>query len=198
MISHIALDSLVHQYQTDQAKRLTTLRDCMNSLPDLESAIKRSTIRSNGKPYRHQNNCGKNRMLKAQAILLSEESTLRGFNSFDDLHRIVHSLIEMPHIGDLAIYDISLRLGMYLNLLPEEVYLHCGTTEGAKALGLSVRKRTTITVDELPTELAVLSCMELEDFLCLFAGHFEGHPAGSACNSLSHCDAIRECKEEEC
>jgi hypothetical protein len=40
--------------------------------------------------------------------------------------------------GELAVYDCSLRVGSYLNLLPDKIYLHAGTRKGAEALKMNV------------------------------------------------------------
>lgn len=49
----------------------------------------------------------------------------------------------MRSIGELAVYDISCRIGASLGLSPDCVYLHAGTREGERDFGLrgaSVRK----------------------------------------------------------
>jgi len=70
-------------------------------------------------------------------------------------------------VGELTVYDVSLRVGARFGLAPAEVYLHRGTREGAVALGLNGR-RNTIRVDELPVEFRVLQPRELEDLLCIY------------------------------
>jgi hypothetical protein len=47
--------------------------------------------------------------------------------------------------------------GAFLDLSPEFVYLHCGTRDGARALGL----------------LRCLSADDLESFLCTFKDRFK-------------------------
>ena len=51
-------------------------------------------------------------------------------NAGADIHRF----------GKLAVYDTACRLGVYLGLGPEVVYLHAGTTKGAKALSLDTNR----------------------------------------------------------
>ena len=57
------------------------------------------------------------------------------------------------------VYDTAVRIGAYLNLEPEEVYLHAGTKKGAAALGFKHRK--TIDPKVLPREFQSLSAVEL-------------------------------------
>ena len=69
------------------------------------------------------------------------------------------------------VYDTVLRIGAKLDLFPDRVYLHCGTREGARALGLKWRD-PWLKVDELPRELRRLKPHEIEDFLCIYKGEF--------------------------
>ena len=86
--------------------------------------------------------------------------------SFDDLHRTVHHRISGIHrIGELAVYDIACRIGAFLGLSPDRIYLHAGTRKGAQALGL---RGTTVHKNDLPPEFHRLSPAEIEDCLCIY------------------------------
>jgi len=88
--------------------------------------------------------------------------------SFDDLHERVESAIgRIKGIGPLTIYDIAHRLGVYLGVRPKDVYLHCGTREGAKALGLDYTAEK-LAVSDLPAPLHALQPDQIEDCLCIF------------------------------
>ncbi len=65
---------------------------------------------------------------------------------------------KVHRFGKLAIYDTVIRLG---------VYLHAGTNEGARALGLDTR-RGILEPKELPTPFRSLEPWECEDFLCIY------------------------------
>lgn len=77
------------------------------------------------------------------------------------------SIGSVARIGPLAVYDISLRIGAYKGLRPIEVYLHAGTREGARALGLSTNLRS-LPMSSLPSGLRSLSAEEAEDVLCIY------------------------------
>ena len=84
----------------------------------------------------------------------------------------VHELIEaaianISRIGELAVYDIAHRVGAYRGLHPEEIYLHAGTREGAKALGLPANRKS-LPMSCLPAGLRSLSAEEAEDLLCIY------------------------------
>lgn len=51
-------------------------------------------------------------------------------------HLIDTALETIPGLGELYVYDTTLRIGAKLNLFPDKVYLHAGTRLGATALGL--------------------------------------------------------------
>ncbi|MCK6445988.1 MAG: hypothetical protein L6Q99_06305 [Planctomycetes bacterium] len=88
--------------------------------------------------------------------------------SFDELHTTVNSTIRDIHmIGALVVYDVAHRIGAFLKLEPERVYLHRGTRDGALALGLG-RGREWIDLAELPDEFGRLSPAEAEDCLCIY------------------------------
>jgi len=97
-----------------------------------------------------------------------QKAPVRRCRSFRELHDLVESRIgDIGGIGELAIYDTALRIGAFLRLEPDLVYLHRGTRAGAKALGVPHRG-ATLTLGQLPAALCRLSPRELEDCLCIF------------------------------
>lgn len=75
--------------------------------------------------------------------------------------------------GETAIYDTSLRIGSFLNIEPEHVYLHTGAKKGAEELerkgylpaGSSDRK--SIPMEIMPVELQPFKPAYLEHFFCV-------------------------------
>jgi hypothetical protein len=89
--------------------------------------------------------------------------------SFDQIYQTVTQQIGcIEGVGSLTIYDTATRIGEFLGFHPEEVYLHCGVKAGARALGLELRGRETVSVTELPAEFRRLSAGEIEDCLCIY------------------------------
>jgi len=75
---------------------------------------------------------------------------VKASTTFEELHGVVENLTrEIPKIGELTVYDTALRIGAYLGLQPDKVFVHAGTLEGVQYLGLD-GKRKTIDVAELP------------------------------------------------
>jgi hypothetical protein len=126
--------------------------------------------RHDGTFHGHQNRVGKATMARTRTPLLAME--VKGITGFDALHEAVDRAIRnIPRVGDLAIYDTAIRLGAFLGMLPERVYLHRGTRDGAKALGLN-HKASSLTVADLPPELRQLRPYEVEDCLCIYKAEF--------------------------
>ncbi len=117
---------------------------------------------------------------QALLALLDASDTIRRVRSFDELFDRIRDEVEStPGIGELYVYDTSLRIGAKLNLLPARIYLHAGTRAGARALGLDYRAET-LKVSALPKEFHVLEPHELEDILCIFKDELRGAPAAFA------------------
>lgn len=74
--------------------------------------------------------------------------------------------------AELIVYDTALRIGAYLDLEPEVVFLHRGTREGAKALGFKGNRRS-IQPDELPEAFRRLKPRQIEDCLCIYTEHLK-------------------------
>ena len=88
--------------------------------------------------------------------------------SFDELHEaILNATASIHMIGPLTVYDVATRIGAYLKLAPKHVYLHAGTRDGAKALGLGARS-SRIEHSDLPPEFGRLTPAECEDVLCIY------------------------------
>jgi hypothetical protein len=101
--------------------------------------------------------------------LVANRPKLRAAGSFDQLFELVEELIRaISGIGELAVYDTAIRIGARFNLEPEKVYVHAGTRDGVRALGLDGR-RPTIEMRELPEPISRrLSGREAEDLLCRY------------------------------
>jgi hypothetical protein len=138
--------------------------------PSLRAAVENAALarNSNGKRYNHQRRLPSAVLKRARRMLLNDLAALKKADSFDELFTLVESRVRTtPGIGELYVYDTSLRIGAKLNLLPDEVYLHAGVRKGAKALGLDSSART-VRLSQIPHEFRKLEPHEIEDILCIF------------------------------
>ena len=136
---------------------------CHSSLNDAVRAAALSTL-SCGKRHPHQRRIPGDALQRAADALTSQP--IPAHRSFDDLHRTVQDRIGSIHrIGELAVYDIACRIGAFLGLSPDLVYLHAGTRQGARALG---HRGPTLHKNDLSPEFHRLSAAEIEDCLCIY------------------------------
>jgi hypothetical protein len=135
-----------------------------------EAAVHRAALARDpdGKRFGHQRRLKRPELRKAEGILSESLGKLRHSKSFAALHELIIVLLEgVSGLGELYYYDTALRIGANLNKMPQRVYLHRGTREGARALGLDWRA-DSIDPSMVPKELGVLEPHEMEDFLCIF------------------------------
>lgn len=121
-----------------------------------------------GKRHPHQYRIPLSILREVERDLQAVSASLRSCATFDELFRLVQSEIGgICGVGELTIYDVTTRLGAYLGLEPERVYLHAGTKEGARYLGINTR-RESFEPSELPCAFRKLRPREIEDCLCIY------------------------------
>jgi hypothetical protein len=95
-------------------------------------------------------------------------------NFDDDLYPIISiNLASVSGIGPLARYDFALRIGAWFHpkLEPTAVYLHCGTSKGARAVSVRVNHRERAPMSDFPEGLRQsLTAAQMEDALCIYCG----------------------------
>jgi hypothetical protein len=131
-------------------------------------------IDDQNKIHSHQRRVGKIKLKTFAEQLKEKEPEIKKATTFDDLLSIIED-VKCDGIADLTKYDTATRIGAYLNLFPDKIYLHTGTRLGAKNLLGNINSRKFITVDELPKEFLNydLTASEFEDILCIFKDDFK-------------------------
>lgn len=143
-------------------------------MPSLELAVHHAALAtdSRGKRYGHQCLIPQASLNSAKRILSQSLHQIEKCSSFHELHSWLTEVLGVVHgLGELYIYDTAFRLGAFRRLAPEFVYLHRGTRAGAQALGLGT-SGGYLTVSDLPRSMRSLAPHEMEDFLCIYKGHF--------------------------
>ena len=146
------------------------------SQPSLRRAVEvaaRATDKR-GRRYSHQFRIRREAIAHATAALVAGERQIAQAGSFDALFATVtEQLREVSGVGELYRYDTAFRIGAYLGIFPERVYLHAGTRAGARALGLDYTKMA-LEMSELPAALRRRKPHEVEDILCIYKERFQG------------------------
>ncbi len=165
------LEAIVRHYITNYRPHKQTELNWFRRQPSLESAIKMAAKAEDhrGKRYSHQSRITQKAMQEASRLLLEKHDVLQRCKSFHELWQRIRIFLSLvTGIGELYVYDTALRIGVFLNLLPDRVYLHAGTRAGAKAFGIASRNEEWIEVEELPRPLRELPPHEVEDILCIY------------------------------
>ncbi len=139
--------------------------------PSLAAAIEVAALckMPNGKRHPHQYRIRGRALAEARRRLLAGD--MANARTFDELHELVAAAVRgVWKKAELTIYDIAHRIGAHLGLAPERVYLHRGTRDGARELGLG-RGRAWLELHELPREFHRLTPAEAEDCLCIYKDH---------------------------
>lgn len=178
------LANLVRDYEAEHAPRLAAYLDYFAGLKSLEDAIRYACHGKEGKMHVHQFRVGAATLEEARKVLQRHVPKIAGCKHFDELLGLVKDQTrQIDRFGELAVYDTSLRLGAHLGLWPAFVYLHAGTRQGCKALGISA-KSGTIEMEEVPSPVRVLKPYQVEDFLCIFKDRFS-EPSGKTAECLT-------------
>jgi hypothetical protein len=144
------------------------------SQPTIADAIRAATctLGPEDKIEDHQRRNGRATLKRAATALLKRIKQIEKCQSFAELLACVEEATEgIERFGELAAYDTSFRIGLKLKLTPKAVYLHTGTRDGCRALGLK-GNRKYVEISELPKELRLLKPHEAEDFLCIYKDEF--------------------------
>lgn len=164
------LAAIVRAYETRHRARSREELASFTAEPTLDSAVRRAGLaqRPDGKRYDHQRRVPL--AVLQEATYQLEHARLDRAADFEELHRLVDKAIgSIRGVGELTVYDTALRIGAKLGVTPQRVYLHSGTREGARALGLDWRM-AHLTVAQCAQELRRLEPHEIEDCLCIFKG----------------------------
>ena len=169
------LAELVRSYRVHNQPNSLNELEFFRKMPSFEVAIYHAGLAINrrDKRFSHQYRIPLAVLSRAKSLLAEKAPRLKTCRSFHELHAcLTKALASVRGIGELYTYDTALRLGAFLNLKPEHVYLHAGTRAGARALGFSVAAGY-VEFSALPKAIQVLQPHEVEDFLCIYKAHLQ-------------------------
>jgi len=126
-----------------------------------------------GRRFSHQRRIPKLVLRRSSELLAQALPDLKASRDFDDLYvRIRATVGQLRGIGALTLYDTANRIAGMLKLEPRRVYLHAGTLDGARALGLPTGEGL-LEMSAVPREFWRLRPREVEDALCIFKARLE-------------------------
>jgi len=143
---------------------------------ELEDAIKIAVFSRdrNGKIEAHQRRIKLSSMQDFAQNLVAVKDEIKNAKNFDELYNILWAN-KVSGIGDLTAYDICLRIGVYLKILPDYIYIHAGCKEGLQNMLKRKVKSEVIKKEELPEPFCSCDLVpgELEDFFCNYRKHLK-------------------------
>jgi hypothetical protein len=161
---------VVERYSTDHKRRAEREMRFFKIQPSLQAVVHYAGLAKTpaGKRFNHQRRIPRESLEQAERTLQSHLQDLGASASFEELHDLIDHLIRPIHrIGELMVYDTSLRIAAFRRLEPRFVFLHAGTREGAKVLKLPTHEQR-LSVSEVPVEFQSLKPREIEDCLCIY------------------------------
>ena len=171
----VRIESAVRHYKREHLPNLKRLLEWYSSMASLSDAIINAAMGKDerGKRHPHQRRLREMNLVTPRRRLLGLKEQMRQCTSFEELLDLVEAITDRIHgLGELYAYDTALRIGAYLGLLPEKVYLHAGTRVGAQALGFDTKARS-IQLQSLPQPFHSLEPHEAEDVLCIYKDQFK-------------------------
>ncbi len=138
--------------------------------PNLRTAIRVAAlaIDEEGKRHKHQRRIPGVMLEHFRRGLSRRRELLRSRKAFPELMEITEKVAAgIWKNSKLTVYDTTHRIGAYLDVEPDRVYLHAGANEGGKALGFMGSLRF-ILPSELPKAFRRLKPYEIEDCLCRY------------------------------
>ncbi|MEM6684875.1 MAG: hypothetical protein AAF617_03680 [Bacteroidota bacterium] len=170
------LVEIIHHYKQHRAAHPETwLLHCAQQNSLEEAIYEAATARNHeGKKNKHQWRLKNIDLEKFAVQLVDKADEIRKCTSFDELLDKVQRY-KINGIGILTVYDTAERIGAYLDVYPDKIYLHAGVKVGAeKVLGMPLNKEF-IHKEDLPEAFQQpdLHCGAIEDILCMYKDSFD-------------------------
>jgi hypothetical protein len=171
----LSLEAIVEDWNMrfikgDARKYRDTVVDyCMKS-SSFEEAVTRACRCRNelGKKHNHQSKV-RDPVLEqwTEKIIIHVVPKRDKIANFDQLFDILR-LTMIWGIGPVTHYDVATRIGAYLKLEPEQLYLHAGVLSGWKLLHGNGKWPERIPRSSWPEALRMLPADQVEDLLCAY------------------------------
>jgi hypothetical protein len=155
-------------YKKNHSTYINKLNVYYRNCENLEDAIHKAghAYDVSGKRHGHQRRIKKVVLEDVTNKLKLQVEEIKDCSTFSELYEIVRGC-KCTGFGELSAYDCTFRIGAYLGLYPDKVYLHAGVLKGAKNLALNC-KRGYILREHLPKCFQALTEYEIEDLMCIY------------------------------
>lgn len=167
-----SLASIIQVYQKHNLPRLEAHLSSYSRLDPAEAILHAALAERFNETKQRWNRHDHQRRLRRfalQACLANlKEVSFAECESFHELFlKVERAIGKISGIGELMVYDTSLRIGANVGLQPDRVYLHSGTRKGSARLGLQT-DGGWLFLAELPEDFRSLTPCQVEDMLCIY------------------------------
>ena len=140
-----SLPLLVEIYRQKHQNSALREKNFFVRMPSLNLAIYHAAFaldhRTPAKRYSHQRRIRRAPMKQAYKYLSEALVNIKNCKTFSELHELLRiAFLRIRGLGQLYTYDTALRIGFTLGIEPLTVYLHAGTRQGARAIGIRSSK----------------------------------------------------------
>lgn len=160
----------------DTKKTDQVVRYCEDA-PRFAIAVRRAVEArdANGKHHNHQSKVDITARRKLGAKLVAKKkmvekiASIRHHDRFDLLHDLIDE-IKPFGIGPVTVYDVAVRVGAYLGIDPQSVYMHAGVRLGYEALfgAGSSKGIERVPLSRFPEPFCYMEADDIEDILCTY------------------------------
>jgi len=167
------LEAIVEDWQMrfingDAKKYRDTVVDYCIKADSFADAVMRACRCRNelGKKHNHQSKVQDAVLMQWSGVIIDSINPTK-IEDFDQLFDMLY-LIVIRGIGPVTHYDVATRIGAYLKLEPEQLYLHAGVLDGWKLLYGKGKWPMRLKRASWPEALRVLPADQVEDLLCAY------------------------------
>jgi hypothetical protein len=166
-----SIDQIIKEYKQlrkqypDQWIKLCKKQNSITKVLEIASKAKEN----NDKKHPHQYRVPNETLDSFYKLVCTNLKLISGIKRFDDLYDIINNC-RIPGVGALTVYDTANRIGSFLRIYPDKVYIHQGTKVGAeKLLRKKIHDKTLHKGDfKQFNAYKNLTCAEIEDILCIY------------------------------
>jgi hypothetical protein len=170
------LERIIKHYKLKSKRQVDAhVLFCMSQktlIEAIEAASK--SVDENGKIHFHQRRVEKSELISFSERLTLLETEIKSCNNFDEIYDLVNS-VGNQYITELTIYDTAQRIGAFMNIYPDKIYLQSGTKAGAENLLGNLGNQKYLSLEDLPSPFhrPEFTLVDVEDILYQYKDEFK-------------------------
>jgi hypothetical protein len=170
----LEIAGIIKHYHENFKEKIDLQMDFCLAQTTLNEAIvvAAKAIDATGKVHFHQRRIAKIELEKFAIRIAGKEDKILAINTFEGLYKLIDAEANRE-ISELTVYDTALRIGNFLKIYPEKIYLQTGTKAGAEVLLGNLGDRRTLKIEDFPEAFQNESLKDLEEILYEYKGQLK-------------------------